>query len=113
MTEKLLLTSLAQYRLVPTMHSHNWRKGNIILMSRLVVKRVSKYTKTQLEFNGYPNGFCGYAKAIVKNIDNPIGLSCYHCRKDILVGEMCLSKHRGRNTRAYYHLACAEQVNLI
>jgi hypothetical protein len=109
MTLELLLKTTSSEISVP-MHSKNWRKGNIVLMTNLIAKRVIKYAVV----NEKPgNGFGGYYEELIKFQKEPKGLPCYRCRELITIGSRCFSKHRGRNTRSYYHMGCAIQVNLI
>jgi hypothetical protein len=109
MTLQLLLKTPVPEQTVP-LHSKNWRKGNIIRMSALVVKRVINYAMINEEPD---NGKTGYHKEIIKFQREPNALPCYQCRQPITIGSICYSKHRGRNTRSYSHMACAYQVNLL
>jgi hypothetical protein len=103
------------------------RKNNIIVLSPLIIVRVKKYAVKYLEqYGGYKvkiprklgikrkNFGLKYYELIVEYLQQSInGLPCYHCRTPITIGEKCLSKHKGYNSRSYFHVACAEKINLI
>jgi hypothetical protein len=125
-------------RILETGKDH--RKNNINILSPMTIGRVKKYTAKYLEENGglkvgtqrmprqerlklmeanpqfgKRNNFgLKYSELIVEYLDKSIkGLPCYHCRNVINSGDRCYSKHKGYNSRSYFHIPCAEKINLI